>query len=547
MTELDKALQSAIIHSPTDLATAKRLLAEGANINAHDQYGDSIIDECLFSAMDLPPECDDCDENSCAACETRRTPDLLSIIDFFIDNGWDTARYGLRAVSTLVHTTHDRQMLDAAKRILEQPLSDDVKDYESALESIGTEESYQRCCEECHEQENLYFAMYEMVEARMKGKDFCGIHPYCDALGKRVDKIVCFADTIDFVQTPRGTEYASDLGFVCADGVIVVTANVNILLMNDRICEQPQIDVSDRLGDGIVGARIVDVSFEHKKVNGERIIYGQPTVIVKFDSGRAISFTHNFGELPDKRIQPRFLTSDDRERANNRTDTLYTLCDRVKIDLDKIEAYIINAGVTPEDITKTAIRLAKNYCYEVDTFQCENGRAPRQEELVTSNWLALYELLLRYGLDSASSYTGDGTNYDNVLQSLACLDNRSMVYKLFRLLLDHGASPNVVIKDESLFEEFDDRIVSFVTLLDIEGEDREAYEHDFRLWLLMIAYGAHLSNHGRILDMNDEYDIDVLANCEAFSYRREKTEDGWRLHIYMTKTGETVAILSSGA
>ena len=52
MTELDIAFQNALTHLPHDYVKAKALLAEGANINATDDYGDSIINECLFSCAD---------------------------------------------------------------------------------------------------------------------------------------------------------------------------------------------------------------------------------------------------------------------------------------------------------------------------------------------------------------------------------------------------------------------------------------------------------------------------------------------------------------
>ena len=178
MTQLDIALVETLTHLPHDYEKARTLLNQGANINAIDNYGNSIIDDCLFSCAENPPECDWCDETSCIGCEKQKRHDLLEMADFFIEHGWDTVSYGLKAIAALVHTTHDIQMFFAAKRILENPLSESREEYEATLESIGTEESFQRCCEECHEQENLFYVMYELVEARMKGKDIQGIYPY---------------------------------------------------------------------------------------------------------------------------------------------------------------------------------------------------------------------------------------------------------------------------------------------------------------------------------------------------------------------------------
>jgi hypothetical protein len=59
----------------------------------------------------------------------------------------------------------------------------------------------------------------------------------------------------------------------------------------------------------------------------------------------------------------------------------------------------------------------------------------------------------------------------------------------------------------------------------------------------MMAYGGEPSGHKSSLTIKEGYDIDMFANCEAFSYRKEITEDDWYLHIYITKTGEEVAVL----
>ena len=108
--------------------------------------------------------------------------------------------------------------------------------------------------------------------------------------------------------------------------------------------------------------------------------------------------------------------------------------------------------------------------------------------------------------------------------------------------MNNGADPNIIIKDDSLFDILDENVVLNASLADIECEDRTPYEHDFRLWLLMMAYGGKKA-YGASLTIKEGYDIDMFANCEAFSYRKEMVEGDWYLHIYITKTGEEVAVL----
>lgn len=543
MKDLDRDFLDALKQKTPDFEKAKTLLAQGVNINAADKWRDSILAECLLERANCPPECDFCEEESCRGCEQKRKAHLIPMIEFFIENGWDSVSFGLNCIVALVHTTHDAQMFYAAKRILSCPLLEKQEAYESVLESIGTEESYQRCCEECHEQENLYYAMYELVEARMKGMPFEGIHPYNHALGKKIDRIVYFAGNTDFIETPRGTEFNSDFGFVCGDEILVVTSGINILFMNDRALDTASVDVSTVFGSGVVGATVVDIVFEHKKKNCEAGQYGQTTIIMKLDSGKELQFTHNFGELPAEDAQGRFLTQELTQRIIDRRSYLFDLCANTTIDLDKIEAYIIGSQMSSEDVTRVAIRLAEEFGWEVDSFKWKNGRAPNEDELITSNWLELFELFLKHGLDPQFVFSEDGRNRYNLLYSLRFIDNMFVRYKLFRLLFRNGADPNVIIDDESFFEKVYGDVVTFATLLEIEGEDRLPYEKDFRLWLLMIAYGGRLSDGEQPLQLKEGFSIDMLENCEVFSYRKEMKEDGWDLHIFITKTGEEVAVL----
>ncbi len=543
MEGLKSAFLAAIKAKTPDFEKAKAILGMGFDINTVESWGDSILEECLLDISSYSDECDSCDSDACRTCEHNRVARLMPIVEFFIENGWDTVAYGLNCVASLVHTTHDKQMFYAAKRILECPLSESEKEYEAALEATGTEESFQRCCEECHEQENLYYAMCELVYAKKIGNPIDGIHPYYNALGKKIDRIVYFADKIDFNNTPRGTEFNGDFGFVCGNEVLIVCSSINILFMNDRIHEEPQLDVSEIFGNGVVGATIIDVSFEHKAKNRAEGCYGQPTIILKLDNGKEIRFTHNFGELPDNAAQARFLSTETCEKIVDCRDNLFNMCARLEIDLDKIESYIIGANMSSDDITRTAIRLVDEYCYEVDTFVCENQRRPEADELVTSNWLRLFEVFIKWGLDSNSVYYDSEHFSRNLLEVLSYIDNTDIVYKLLRLLFKNGADPNVRIDDESFFEKIDDHVVINATLFEIEGEDRAIYEKEFRLWLLMMAYGGRLQDCRKIVDIKDGYDIDMFANCESFSYRQEIVKGDWFLHIYITKTGEEVAVL----
>ena len=534
---------SALEENPPNYEKAKALLESGVDINATDQYGESFLGDFLCLLSMYPRDCDSCQDDFCRTCERMTKPHLFPTVEFIIENGLDTKAHGLDIIASLVHSTHDMQMFSAVKSLLKCPLSDDKEEYERTLEAIGTEESYQRCCCECHEQENLYYAMVEMVDAKMKGLPFEGIHPFYKAIGKKIDRIIYFADKTDFVKTERGTEFNCDFGFVCGDDVLIVHSSINILFMDDRLFVLPQIDITDAFGDDIVGSKIIDILFEHREIVRGNTVYGQPIIIIRLDNGREIRFTHNFGEDPDSESVSRFLTTDDVIKTSNNIDYLVEMCSNTDIDLDSIESFIVGNKMSGDEVTRAAINLVKKYEYEVDTFASRNGRAPYDKELVTTNWIQLFRLFLVHGLNPNRVYIDEDRNCENLLYHLWFLDNMDVYYKLFRVLFQNGADPNVLVDDESIFDKVDENVVLYATLLEIEDEDRRAYERDFRLWLLMIAYGAERGDKEWILDIKDGYDRDMFINCEAFSYKLERTNGDWFLHIYITKTGEEVAVL----
>ena len=223
-----------------------------------------------------------------------------------VDNGWDIKKFGIEIMSNFKFTTYDRLTFEMFKFMLGYDLTDNPENYKKALDVVGTEESYQRCCEENHDLENLFYAIYEMILAKMEGRDYNSIELYYDAIDMRIDKVIYLDKNNTTVKKQNFTEYNADIGFVCGHKLLVLREGVNILFMNDRINEQPQIDFSADFGRDIVGKKIKSISFEHKEIVRGKTGYGQPTIIMELTNGRKLKFTHNFGELPNKKSQSRF-------------------------------------------------------------------------------------------------------------------------------------------------------------------------------------------------------------------------------------------------
>ena len=296
--ELNEKLALACDKATPDLDEIKELIVAGADTNQLNKYGDNIFDDVFLKVLYVVR--DD------AKLLPKAVEKIKEIIALMIDNGFDIKRFGISTMSQFKFATYDLFTFDLYRFMLQYDLTDDPKAYEETLEGVGGEESYQRCCENNHDLENLFYAIYEMVEAKMEGRNYKSIEPYYGIVGLTIDKIIYFSDSNTLVEKNEFTEYNADIGFVCGNKLFVVREGVNILFMNDRINEQPKADISSVFGKDAINRTIKSVSFGHKDIIKEKIHYGQPTIIMELTNGKKIKFTHNFGELSDKETQSRF-------------------------------------------------------------------------------------------------------------------------------------------------------------------------------------------------------------------------------------------------
>ena len=296
--ELNEKLALACDKATPDLDEIKELIVAGADTNQLNKYGDNIFDDVFLEVLYAVR-----DDAKLLPKAVEKTKEIIALM---IDNGFDIKRFGLSTMSQFKFATYDPFTFELYRFMLQYDLADDPKAYEETLEGVGGEESYQRCCEHDHDLENLFYAIYEMVEAKMEGRDYKSIEPYYGIVGLTIDKIIYFSDSNTLVEKNEFTEYNADIGFVCGNKLFVVREGVNILFMNDRINEQPKVDISSVFGKDAINRTIKSVSFGHKDIIKEKTHYGQPTIIMELTNGKKIKFTHNFGELPDKETQSRF-------------------------------------------------------------------------------------------------------------------------------------------------------------------------------------------------------------------------------------------------
>lgn len=280
----DQLLRLCKAHVP-NMDKIHAVITEGADVNAVDEDGWRLLG-AIFS------------HNSAATGEH-----FPAIADVFIRAGFDAKRFGLSVMGSLVHSTHDRYIFDTAMILLKAGAHGDKGKWESLLECIGTEESYQRCCDYDHACENIYYAWYEIVRRASEGKSFDDIGVWQDCVGLKVDGIVADANRVPVVTKGKKGKilFRDQFMLLCGERAVMIEACPNIYL-----CKRPgatdlanPIDLSGQLPFA-AGAIIERIDFEHRGVREGKTYYRQPNIHVVFNNGRTIRFSTNFGEVPEE-------------------------------------------------------------------------------------------------------------------------------------------------------------------------------------------------------------------------------------------------------
>lgn len=278
----DKLLRLCRAHVP-DMEKIRAVVREGADVNAVDQSGRNLL-TAVFSHT--------------GATNGKFFP---AIAEEFVGAGFDTARFGLAVMGMLVFSTYDRYIFDASMVLLKAGAGGDEGQWEQLLDAIGTEESYQRCCDEDHACENIYYAWYETVRRASEGKRFDDIGVWEDCIGLRVNGVIADANAGPVVSEMQDGRcfFRDQLILLCGEQAVTIEGNPNIYLCGRPAPEdlvQP-VDLSVRLPFA-VGSVIEKIEFEHKEYREGTTYYRQPNIRVFFDNGRAMLLTTNFGEVP---------------------------------------------------------------------------------------------------------------------------------------------------------------------------------------------------------------------------------------------------------
>lgn len=223
-------------------------------------------------------------------------------------------------------------------------------------------------------------------------------------------------------------------------------------------------------------------------------------------------------------------------------------------DLNKLNLTLYNVSLSEEQMMELAIRAAKvyelaeiekqyreiedtmestppaGYYEEFDPKYIENAR----RHMLTSK----LDILLKHGMNPNTRL--EDNEEVNVMNVLLYVDLPFLAAYTMRLMLEHGADPNMPIDySETLFQNIDCAVT--FDLLDFPDN---MVMTSLQCWFVLIGYGGRLENI-EPFELNPGHSYDELKEYEYFEHRVEynpqRKEN--RLHIIDRRTGEEIGVL----
>lgn len=211
---------------------------------------------------------------------------------------------------------------------------------------------------------------------------------------------------------------------------------------------------------------------------------------------------------------------------------------QLPLDMTGLRAILEKEKLTSGELAMTANQFMEIGCWrEVDEFAYAHGRQPGPAELHSPYIFSLMQLLLEYGLNPNLVIDGD-----NVMQWMGFVDFPYVSADTMRLFMEHGGDVDLIIAGDTMFRHIDFDIVFGA----IEQEDRQYYDCQVHLWLVLIGYGGMLPENVCPLKMKNGKSPEIFRQHERFDWEIERTsavEAGWIMHILDRETGEEVAEL----
>ena len=201
---------------------------------------------------------------------------------------------------------------------------------------------------------------------------------------------------------------------------------------------------------------------------------------------------------------------------------LYRLLFQLPPQFEEASCFIHREKLTSEDVTRVGIQYAENcfldYGESLSKDDWENTSRVNCEKKYAVQSAYLYEItefLLRYGLEPNAVYDSEYGSY-NIMEGILFIDHEYIAADTMRLLMEHGADPNLPINGEAVFE-----LVDFAVWFDaIEQEIRWRYDQWVHIWFVLLAYGGGTEQIREKIQVFKEYETGELFDLKKLRDHR---------------------------
>lgn len=226
---------------------------------------------------------------------------------------------------------------------------------------------------------------------------------------------------------------------------------------------------------------------------------------------------------------------------------LLIACSQIPVDIGYIRKLLETNRYSPAQLAEVLLKHMEDNCaFEAQDFYSATGRFPRKDEIHSGFLYELTKIFLEYGMDP---------NYINgescILLSLQHVAFDYVTADTARLLLEHGADPNLKINGVPIFEDMDFDIVFdarefFAGEEPIPPENARHFDARVHIWFVMMGYGGLIKGGRLPVTMREGLSIEIMKQHERFDFSvglNPEASFGWELLIRDRATGEVVAWL----
>ena len=173
------------------------------------------------------------------------------------------------------------------------------------LDWVAVKESAADCVDDDHALSNLFYTLYEIMDASLKGESYEEIQYFDHCVGKCIERVWLCSEEDDlqgfFRMDTQCKEYEhcfQDQLIMWCEGVPLCINRYTDEIIDPRIPAKMkvQMDVSEYFVD-CIGSRIVSFSFDHVSFTKASTAYHQPITMIHLDNGKSIRISTNSGEV----------------------------------------------------------------------------------------------------------------------------------------------------------------------------------------------------------------------------------------------------------